>query len=166
MNPATAPKKLAADWRQLAGDGSYGLALADAKQRGFKGLLNSSNSEDLVLLANCARLAGDPTSATQAYLSVRRRFAGSHHAALAAFMLGRLAFDYNGAYATSAKWYRTYLNERPSGGLAHAALGRLMESLQRLGDPKAQALALKYQKRYPHGPHAKLAQQITTVKRP
>lgn len=113
------------------------------------------------LLADAARHAGAPSRAAEALRNVRSRFPGSRAAALAAFKLGRLEFDANGAHARAAEWFRTYLREEPGGPMTREALGRLLESLERSGQRgRAKEFALRYRREYPTGPHAELAARI------
>ncbi len=120
----------------------------------WNGWLGSGDAAALTLLGDAARYTRDVARATQAFETLRRRFPGTPRAAEAAYRLGILA---GGDRATAARWFQTYLDERPAGSLAREALGRLME----VGDEvrKVQA-ARTYLERYPAGPHARLAQSI------
>jgi TolA-binding protein len=112
------------------------------------------------LLGESARLTGHTDDARLAYQAVRRRFAGSPEAAQAAFNLGRLEAR-GGKKGASAGWFETYLKEQPSGPLAQAALGRLLEARVELGDTRAaRDTARSYLERYPAGPHADEAQKV------
>ena len=98
----------------------------------------------------------------QAYETARRRFPGNERAAVAAFALGRIAFDQRGNYSDAARWFRSYLTEQPSGRLARDALGRLMEAFHRAGDKaSARGEAAHYLELYPTGPHAEFARRVT-----
>jgi outer membrane protein assembly factor BamD (BamD/ComL family) len=117
----------------------------------------------LALLADVARHAGAPRQAEHALRTLRRRFPGSNEAALAAFSLGRLEFDEYQAYPSAATWFRTYLNERPSGSMTREALGRLLEAHHRARDPaSAREVAARYLREYPSGPHAELASRLAS----
>lgn len=149
------------DWQSLARAGRFKPALAAAEALGFSSLCTSLSADQVLELGNVARLAGNPSRASEAYLSARQRFAGSSAAATAAFQLGRLAFDGSRDYAGARRWFTAYLAERPGGGLSQEALGRLMESAHRLGDTSsASAHAAQYLQRFPNGPHAALARSI------
>jgi hypothetical protein len=81
---------------------------------------------------------------------------------VAAFALGRIAFDQRADFGGATRWFRTYLAEQPEGRLARDALGRLMEARSRVGDAAgAQVEARKYLDRYPSGPHAEMARRLT-----
>ncbi|MCB9587741.1 MAG: FecR domain-containing protein [Polyangiaceae bacterium] len=149
------------DWQALARAGRFKPALAAAEASGFSSLCTSLGADQVLELGNVARLAGNPSRASEAYLSARQRFGGSNAAATAAFQLGRLAFDGARDYSSARRWFGAYLSERPGGGLAQEALGRLMESEHRQGDQtNAAAHAAQYLKRFPGGPHAGLARSI------
>lgn len=110
------------DWRALARRGAHRQALAEAEAAGFSRLCANLNAEVLLQLADTARYARKTARAREALGSVRRRFPGSEAAATAAFDLGRLA---KRDTSECAKWFRTYLDERPKGSMAQAARQRL-----------------------------------------
>ncbi len=166
--PAPAPPPTTAStaapppsWRDLARAGAYKEAIAAAEAEGFDRLCDDLPAPDLMDLASTARLGGRAALAADAYTAVRRRFPGTDHAATAAFRLGQLAFDGAHAFAEARRWFLTYLAERPGGALEAEALGRTMESEQRLGDlPAARATAARYLARHPDGAHAALARSL------
>jgi TolA-binding protein len=148
------------DWKSLARAGRYEEALGAAHREGFDALLAQLAAADLALLADAARLSGDNARARSALLTLRRRFAGSDAASLAAFRLGRLAFG-AGDYPDAARWFRTYLAESRSGALADEATGRLVEAQARAGDRAgAEASARDYLRRFPGGPYEALARGL------
>lgn len=148
------------DWVQLARKGKYVDALRSVNQLGFSEQSMRLRVDELALLCDTARHAGDASKARAAYGQLRQRFPGSRQASLAAFHLGVLEFDNFGAYAKAAGWFRTYLNESPTGPLTREARGRLMEALHRTGNGEASGLASAYLRDYPSGPHAQLARRI------
>jgi transmembrane sensor len=151
----------AQDWLPLARSGKYAEAHAAVEREGFEAASARANAEALTLLAEVERHARKPRRAEEALLTLRRRFAGSSDAALAAFTLGRLEFDERRAYPAAAEWFRTYLKERPRGVMAREALGRLIEASHRAQDAAgARALAERYLREYPTGPHAELASRL------
>jgi hypothetical protein len=154
---AAAPE---ADWKWLAQQGKYADALAAADRLGFGAQCARADAEALALLGDVARHARDPNKARQAYTLLRRRFAGTGQAGLAAFSLGVLEFDQWRAYGTAAAWFRTYIRENPRGPLVREARGRLMEASERLGSAEARSLATDYLRDYPSGPYADLARRI------
>lgn len=119
-----------------------------------------SPREDL-RLAQAAASAGDTSEAMSRYRALRDAHAGTDEAALAAFLLGRLAFDEQRDRAAAATWFRQYLGERPHGSLAREARGRLMEALDALGrHDEAEREARAYLELHPGGPHAELARRL------
>jgi TolA-binding protein len=113
------------------------------------------------VLSDAARLSGHPAEARLSYLALRRRFAGSESAALAAFQIGRADFDSRADYASAERWLGVYLREEPTGALAAAALGRLMEAEVQLVRPReARAVAKRYLARFPKGAHAETAHRV------
>lgn len=157
------PEPASPSWRDLAREGRGKEAWAAAEGEGLDQLLATLPAADLLQLADLARLAGRGSEARRVYGVVRDRFAGSDAAAAAAFHLGRMSFDGSGAYAQAARWFSTYLAERPGGAFAPEATGRLMESLERSGDRAgAQRLAAHYLERWPRGAHAALAASLVT----
>jgi transmembrane sensor len=148
-------------WRQLALGGRYAEALAAAEGEGFDAACRRASAADLLLLGDTARFAGSPKLAEQALQLVRARLAGTHEAAMAAFSLGRIAYDERRNYREAARWFRTYLREEPSGGLAREAAGRLIEAESAAGDVAgARESAIGYLGKYPAGPHAGLARTV------
>jgi transmembrane sensor len=151
----------APSWHALSRAGQYEQALAAAESEGFGRLCDELEAADLMELATTARLGGRTAKAAEAYTAARRRFPGGDAAATAAFHLGQLAFDGAHAFAEGRRWFLVYLGERPGGALAAAALGRVMEAEERLGDPAAaRATAGRYLERFPVGAHAALAKSL------
>jgi TolA-binding protein len=148
------------DWPSLARSGRYGEAYALASSAGIVEECGRRGAGDVLLLGESARLTGHTDDARLAYQAVRRRFGGSPEAAQAAFNLGRLEVR-GGRKGASAGWFETYLREQPSGPLAQAALGRLLEARVELGDTRAaRDTARSYLERYPAGPHADEARKV------
>jgi len=149
-------------YRDLIRTGMYREAIATAAAGGFESTCAHAELGDLEALARAARLSGDAARAVTAYRALRQRFPRTQEAAIAAFYLGRIAFDARGDYADATRWFRTYLAEQPNGSLSREALGRLMEALQSSGDAaSAKKTALQYLSSYPTGPHAELARTLS-----
>lgn len=148
-------------WKELADEGHYEEALAAAEGRGFRHLCRRLGAASLLRLAEVARFAGRVDRAEQALLLLRERFPKRRESAIAAYTLGRAAFDQKGAYAEAGKWFETYLRQQPSGPLAREALGRLIEAQDRQGrHDKAKQTARRYLERYPDGPHTDIASRL------
>lgn len=149
-----------APWREAVARGQYREAMAMLDENAWARALRGASASDLMALANAARLADDPGHATSALLGLRRRFPNHGSAKVAAFTLGRLAFDQSHAYAEAATWFERYLQEAPRGELAREAAGRLIEAYGLAGNhAAAQGAAGRYLNAYPTGPHADLARR-------
>jgi transmembrane sensor len=150
-------------WQALAAARKYGEAFAQAEAQGFEKQCAIARADDLLNLANAARYSGNANRSSEAFQVLRRRFPGTGSAALAAFSLGVLSFDARGSYSEAAKWFQTYLTEKPGGSLEREARGRLMEAVYRSGKKAtARSLAVTYLASYPSGPHAKLARELVS----
>jgi transmembrane sensor len=150
----------APSWRAQAEAGHYRDALVEAERRGFESLCREATVADLLTLAEAARYAGRPERAEQSLKAVRRRFGGTDDAAMAAYLLGRIAAEHRRDHRSAARWFRTYLGERPSGRLNREAEGRLLESLAFMDRNTAREAARLYLEHYPAGPHAAFARNL------
>jgi len=152
---------VASSWQSLSRQGRFADAYSAIEAEGFDAAVSRASVADLALLGDTARFVGRPTDALSAYQALRARSTGSVAAKQAAFSIARVHFDQRAAYAEAARWFRTYLAEQPGGPLAREAEGRLIESLSRAGErDAARQAADRYLAKYPHGPHARLAQQL------
>jgi transmembrane sensor len=144
-------------WRQLASEARYREALRAAERVGFEAACRRLGSNDLALLGDVARLAGDPQRAERAYLAAHARFPNFDRPV---FALGLTAFEQRKDFGRAAQWFELYLHQYPSGPLEREAAGRALESWRRAGDgQRARRAAGDYLSRYPTGPHAALARQ-------
>jgi ferric-dicitrate binding protein FerR (iron transport regulator)/TolA-binding protein len=158
---ATTASVAAPAWRELAMAGKYKEATDLALAADFARECENATPEDLLLLADAARFAGHMDRANEALVALRRRFPSDARASVAAFQLGRLAFDQAHAYAKATEWFETYLREAPAGPLAREASGRLIEAKARAGDAAgARRAAQRYLDVYPTGPHADIAHAL------
>lgn len=154
---ADAPRPTAAapGWTKLEEVGDYDGAYAVAQKTGVAALCRSSSADALLELAKVGQLSGHVDMQRDALMAIRRRFAGTHQAALAAYELGR-----NAPAAEAATWFASYLAEQPNGPLAREASGRLLEAYTLAHDEAAaRDVAMRYLSRYPGGPHAALARR-------
>jgi len=148
-------------WQTLAQKGQYRVAYDVVDRQGFDAIAARASAADLSLLMDVARYAGQSVRAEMAARLLRSRYSGRSQAAIAAFTLGRLAFDQAQDYGNAGRWFRTYLKEQPGGALAREAEGRLMECLSRTGQTsEANQVAQQYLSRFPDGPHARLARVL------
>lgn len=157
---AKTPASSSPSWQAHAEAGHYREALAEAERVGYPSLCREATASDLLTLAEAARYAGRAERAEQALGAVRARHAQSEDAAVAAYLLGRIAVEHRRDHALAARWFRTYLAERPGGRLDREAEGRLLESLAFLDRNQARAAARAYLEHYPRGPHAAFARNL------
>jgi hypothetical protein len=156
-SPENAPCHDLEAWGDPARAGEHERALELAEACGFDLVLRAANAPQLQRLADTARSAHAPARAEQTYLQLRERFAGTKHAARAAFQLGRLSADNTNA----ARWFATYIRESPNGAFARDARGRLLVSLAATRNEDAlREAAQDYLQHHPDGPHARLARSI------
>ena len=157
--PASTPAASASTgWRSLARHAQYREALAVAVGEGFDAQCEQLRAEDLVLLADVARLSGDYKRADQAYHAAMRRFPALDRPA---FLLGVMSFEARHDYRDAASWLSRYLREHPTGPLATEAAGRLVEAWDLAGDTaKAREAARDYLRDHPTGPHRGLARRL------
>jgi hypothetical protein len=145
----------AADWRVEAARAQYREALAAAVLEGWRAECARLGPDDLVLLGDVARLAGDLDRAEEAYRSARRRFPDADRPT---FALGLIAFEGRHNYKMAGDLFASYLRSFPRGPLAREAAGRLIESRIKAGDDAdARQAAATYLHDFPGGPHAALA---------
>ena len=158
--PSSPSSSSPSSWRQQAEAGHYRDALAEAERKGFDGICRESPGADLLTLAEAARYAGHAERAEQALKAVRMRFGHTEDAAVAAYLLGRIAAENRRDHSDAARWFRAYLAERPGGRLDREAEGRLLESLAFMDRNTAREAALAYLQHYPSGPHAAFARNL------
>jgi transmembrane sensor len=143
-------------WIKLEEKGDYDAAYAAALRTGLLAVLRASSADELLRLAQIARLSGHRDTEREALVTCRRRFAGSERAAVAAYELGR-----SSSPSEASSWFDTYLGEQPNGALAREASGRLVEARASAGDDRgARDAAARYLARYADGPHAPLARRV------
>ncbi len=146
-----------ADWRVQAARAEYREALAAAVLEGWRAECARLGADDLVLLGDVARLAGDLDRAEEAYRSARRRFPDADRPIYA---LGLIAFEGRHNYKLAGDLFGSYLRSFPHGPLAREAAGRLIESRLKAGDDlEARRAASAYLHDFPGGPHAALAKR-------
>ncbi len=154
--PAVASQKIAVELGQ-----EYNLNVRfGTGGAGIVAIGTAAEGTDVITLTK-ASSSGDFVAARERFTDLRGRFPASAPAALAAFELGRMAFDVDADYRTAGDWFDRYLNEAPRGGLTREAQGRLLEARFRSKDAdRALRAAAKYLLAYPEGPHARLARRV------
>jgi TolA-binding protein len=159
--PSGRPPRDASLWRDLLATGRLQEGLRAAERANFTRVCQAATAKELLALADAARLFGSTARAVTALRVLRQRFPSSAEASIAAFTLGRIAFEQKHAYAEAVTWFATYLREQPSGPLMGDSVGRLMEARLRAGDQTgARTDAEQYLRRFPEGPYASEARGI------
>jgi TolA-binding protein len=160
-SPSVTRAARGASWRDLLAAGRLSEGLRAAERANLERICQVATTKELLALADAARLSGRDGPAGVALRALRRRFPGSMDASIAAFMLGRMAFEKHHAYGEAATWFETCLREQPTGPLMGDSFGRLMEARLRSGDRAgARANAEQYLRRFPEGPYASEARGI------
>lgn len=148
-------------WAALAARGQYQAVLEQAERLGLGRALSTTKPADLMALGHAARFAGRTDLAARAYQATRARFGATSDAANAAFFLGRMVEGQSPNMAIG--WYERYVSETPRGTWVAEALGRRMVLLKKSGAHEAALEAARqYQERFPKGPYAGVAREMTT----
>jgi len=145
-------------WRALAEQQRYGEAWERAGATdGVRAAAASqrASADELLALADLARLSGHPAEAAPLLERVVEAHPRDARAAIAAFTLGRIAFDDLHQPARAATAFARALD---AGGLPRGleedAFARLVEALLRAGDrAAAEAAAQRYRAQFPEGRH-------------
>lgn len=148
-------------WQALYAAGEFGAAAREARAQGLDRVVASTAQDDLWKLADAARISGDGDLAALSLSTYRDRFAASHDARTAAYLLGRIALEERGDASGAIQWFDTYLAEAPEGPLAEEALGRSILAHDQLGRVDgARECARIYLDRFPEGTFASLASSV------
>jgi hypothetical protein len=141
----------------MLADGDFEGVLEAARTMGIERCLSTCSGSDLRAVADAARYTGNLDLAERALLALRKRPGPS--APLGAFLLGR---HYESIRPPEAlRWYDVYLRESPRGTFAPDALAGKMRVMQSMHGPSAAGpVAQEYLRRFPQGPHAKMARQV------
>ena len=124
-------------------------------------ICRESDAKQLLDSADRARRGGDWRAAADAYELVRTCFRRTPESTLAAFNLGKIAFDRRRDWSDAIHWLKVYLDEQRGEGPVRESMGRLMEAYMRAGQPgSARAIARRYLENYPSGPHAGYAESL------
>jgi transmembrane sensor len=139
-------------WRGLEQSGDHDAAYADLGPAGIASAVKGASVEDLLPLADVARLSGHPAEAVAPLMRVLTEHADDPRAPLAAFTLGRLQLDALGHPALAADAFTRALALGLPQSLQEDAYARLVESQAREGDSTGAATAAKeYERRFPAG---------------
>lgn len=140
----------AAPWRDLAREGRYHDAWSALGADGVRRAAGGASVDELLALADVARLSGHPGEAVAPLERVLREHGGDGRASLAALTLGRLQLDALGQPAAAAASLNRAIAAGLPGGLAEDALARRVEAYARAGDPGAARVAYaELERRFP-----------------
>lgn len=130
---------------------AYALLTAEGIAREARG---SSNADDLLALADIARLSGHPADAVTPLEQLVTHHARDARAPQAAFTLGKLQLDVLGASEAAAHSFERALALGLPNALREDAYVRRVEALAKAGEPRAAAAARdQYLSAFPSGRH-------------
>ncbi|MES1207095.1 MAG: FecR domain-containing protein [Pseudomonadota bacterium] len=156
-----AASAISTDWSARYDSGDYVGAWRSAQGKPYDRLVSGLDVTRLSHLADAARLSGDEQGARTVLVALRRRFPGAREANDAAFLLGRLASDGIDSNGEAARWFQTYLAEKPDGFYAQEAQGRLIVVHQRAGRlDAARDAARRYLAQHRGGPYGAVADAL------
>jgi transmembrane sensor len=150
--PQTATTRREA-WRALAAERRFAEAFDALSEQGHAQRTATATSVDeLLTLADVARLGGHPRQAVAPLSRILDEHSGDRRAAVAAFTLGRLHTDELGEPGRGAEAFRRVIALGPPSALRESAHARLVEACARAGDQVgARRAAADYLERYPAG---------------
>ncbi len=120
-----------------------------------------TDGEKTLRYADGERRKGNLDAAFEAYQEIWDCDAKSREASIAAFRLGKIAFDSREDSRAAVLWFERFLSAPKDVGLMREAYGRLLEALIQTNErTKAAKIAREYLVRYPSGPHASLAKRV------
>ena len=141
-------------WRELARRGRHGEAFSALGTEGLRRESRHLGVDDLLALADVARLSGHPADAVVPLERILTDFAIDARAPLAAFALGRLELDSLGQAHAAATAFRKALSLGIPSGLREDVRARLVEAYVRSGDAgAARHAADAYMDEFPNGRH-------------
>jgi transmembrane sensor len=146
----------AKSWRYLARQGRHREAFAVLGRDGLRRESERLGVNDLLALADVARLSGHPAEAVAPLERILAEFARDSQAPLAAFALGRLELDSLGRARAAALAFRKALDLGIPQALREDVLARLVEACARSGDVGAAGRAADdYRHEFPSGRYAR-----------
>jgi transmembrane sensor len=139
-------------WRSLAQQGNNADAYASLGSAGIASAAQGASVDDLLALADVARLSGHPADAVAPLSRVVAEHASDPRTPLAAFTLGRLELDALGRPAQAATAFAQAIALGLPQTLQQDAYARLVQARARAGDMDgARAAARDYEQRFPKG---------------
>ncbi|MBI5478102.1 MAG: FecR domain-containing protein [Deltaproteobacteria bacterium] len=142
-------------WRALVRRGAYEEAYHSLGVEGLRAATRAAEStEELLALADIARMSGHPSAAVAPLEAAVRRSPRDGRGALAAFTLGRLHLDNLREPRRAAEALLRAITIGLPPALEEDAWVRLVEARVRAGDPAgARISARTYERRFPQGRH-------------
>jgi transmembrane sensor len=150
--PAPPAPAAAGDWRKLAERRDNAGAYAVLGPSGIASSSQNASVDDLLALADVARLSGHPADAVAPLTRVVADHPDDPRAPLAAFTLGRLSLDALGRPAQAAAAFQRAIQLGLPQSLREDAYARLVEARSRAGDEAgARTAARDYEQQFPDG---------------
>jgi transmembrane sensor len=150
----------AKSWRALASRCRHREAFAALGSEGLRRESKRLGVDDLLALADVARLSGHPAEAVMPLERILAEFASDSQAPLAAFALGRLELDSLGHTRAAVAAFRKALDLGIPRSLREDVRARLVEACARSGDDvAARRAADAYHDEFPSGRHARAVQR-------
>jgi transmembrane sensor len=139
-------------WRELARRGAYAEAYGVLGREGIAEESRRATLDELMQLADVARLSNHPADAVAPLARVVAEHRGDSRCSMAAFTLGRLRLDQLGQAAGAASAFADAIALGLPAGLVEDAHARLVEARARAGDRAGAAIAAaEYERRFPNG---------------
>lgn len=149
-------------WRRLAQQGQFDQAYRVLEAGDL--LAASTSPEDLLLIADIARLSNHPAQAIAPLEKLLRTHRGDSRAALCAFTLGRVLLEDLGKPRQAAAAFREAQSLDPGFAMIEDALAREVKALWQAGDPvAAHDRAVEYLRRFPEGRSARLVRRFGAI---
>lgn len=149
---AVPPALHGAPWRVLADQGQNPEAYAALGPGGVASVAKTASVDELLALADVARLSGHPGEAVDPLVRVVHDHVTDGRASLAAFTLGRVHLDALGDPTSAARAFEQAITLGIPGGLEEDAYARLVEARARSGDAAgAKAAYDRARARFPDG---------------
>jgi transmembrane sensor len=143
-------------WRDLARNGQAREAFATLGSEGLRRESERLGVNDLLALADVARLSGHPAEAVMPLERILSEFSSDSQSPLAAFALGRLELDSLGRARAAVIAFRRAIELGIPSSLREDVRARLVEACARSGDVRAARRAAdEYRAEFPEGRHAR-----------
>ncbi len=140
-------------WRAHAGVGEYRAAYVALGTGGVRReSLQAKGLDELLALADVARLSGHPAEAVVPLSRIVARYSGHPEAGVAAVTLGRMQLDQLGSPAGAADTLERALVLPTPAALREVVYARLVEAYSKAGNRSAAEVAMaRYEREFPDG---------------